>query len=173
MEKINSRGFTFLEVLGVLVIIGILSLVWFARQGGREDTARIEASTDAMTKVATAVEEWRLRQGQTNYAGLTTGSLANSGVVPLSLLRENPFGKWTNWPAPYQGINVGATGSGGGYYVVLAASNLQGDCGTQCTQAVARNLCNRGFAVTCYANFGIIGYSDVVNCPWGTRILCN
>lgn len=64
-ERKNENGFTFVEIMLVVVIIGILASMILPRLGGRsEEARRAVASADINAGIATALETFELDNGQ-------------------------------------------------------------------------------------------------------------
>lgn len=92
-RNINQFGFTFIEVLAVVVVVGILSLVSFLVFQGKRDSARTTAAYLEMKKMAEAEMEV-----EANYDYL----------VPLAVLNDVPGPS-----GDYSTVNPDCVGAGG------------------------------------------------------------
>ena len=116
MSKIQrSRGFTLIEVMVVMVIIGILAAVIVPKIMNRPNQARIVAAKNDIRSIMSALKLYRLDNGQypTQQQGLkalvqkpTSGPAApdwrTGGYLPR--LPIDPWGR------PYQYLNPGIHG---------------------------------------------------------------
>ncbi|ADC89162.1 general secretion pathway protein G [Thermocrinis albus DSM 14484] len=59
----DKRGFTLIEVLVVIVVLGILAAIIVPRITGRLDEAKIEATKVQMKAIRDALEQYRLDNG--------------------------------------------------------------------------------------------------------------
>ncbi len=83
----NQKGFTFVEILLVVVIIGILASMVLPRFVGRSEQARkAAASADINASIATALDMFELDNGQ--YPEKLEDLVAKPGYT-------------TNWQGPY------------------------------------------------------------------------
>jgi general secretion pathway protein G len=87
--KSRSRGFTLLELLVVMVIIGLLAGFVAPRYFAQVGKARIKAARDQIDSLDKALEQYRLDVGRlpTTEEGLIALQVAPQGV--------------TNWEGPY------------------------------------------------------------------------
>ncbi|MFB3897074.1 MAG: type II secretion system protein [bacterium] len=92
IENIHQFGFTFIEVLAVVVVVGILSLVSFLVFQGKRDSARATAAYFEMKKMAEAEMEV-----EANYDYL----------VPLPVLNDvpGPLADYVSGNADCVGVN--------------------------------------------------------------------
>ena len=86
----GSSGFTLIELILVVVIIGILAGIVVTSMSGRSEEARKAAAKSQITNFETALDLYE----------------ADNGVYPttaqgLSALREEPSPKPRNWKGPY------------------------------------------------------------------------
>ncbi len=86
MAETRSSGFTLIEILLVVVIIGILVGVALPRLGGRKRQAEISAARADLANIGTALNLYELDNG--SYPG------------SLQALITNPGGA-QNWNGPY------------------------------------------------------------------------
>ncbi len=60
----RSRGFTFIEIMLVVLIIGILTAVVVPRMVGQSDKARVSATRAQMEALKTALQAFEVRAGR-------------------------------------------------------------------------------------------------------------
>ena len=67
-----NRGFTFIEIMLVVLIIGILTAVVVPRMVGQSDRARVSATKAQMESLKTALQQFEVRSGRfpTSQEGL-------------------------------------------------------------------------------------------------------
>ena len=113
MKKRASRGFTLVEIMVVVVIIGILAVLVVPRVVGRSDDARIAAAKHDVATIQQSLKLYRLDNGRypTNEQGLQAlVAKPQGGPVPsnwrqyLDKLPKDPWGK------DYQYLNPGVHG---------------------------------------------------------------
>jgi len=78
----NRRGFTIVELLVVIVVIGILAAITIVAYNGISSRARDTRIKDAATKVAQAVQIWSINRGGQlpTGSGYATNTPVNNGV---------------------------------------------------------------------------------------------
>jgi prepilin-type N-terminal cleavage/methylation domain-containing protein len=84
----HTSGFTIVELLIVIVVIGILAAITIVAYNGIQDRARISAATSRLTQVARKISVW-----QVDNPGATPTTLAEVGVsnddASLQLTSDN------------------------------------------------------------------------------------
>ncbi len=98
--KKNSRGFSLIELLVVIIVIGIMSAVLMQNLLPSLDSARKTATEKEMEHISQAI----LGDPSLMNAGMRSdfGYVGDIGAFPhtLAALVENPGG-WPNWKGPY------------------------------------------------------------------------
>ena len=80
MKKFNENGRSMVEMLGVLAIIGVLSVGGIAGYSKAMNKYKINKTTDQVSMLVANIRTIFSSQG--NYAGLKNGSAIRFGVVP-------------------------------------------------------------------------------------------
>ena len=80
MKHINENGRSMVEMLGVLAIIGVLSVGGIAGYSKAMNKYKINKTNDQVSMLVANIRT--LFSSQNNYAGLTNGSAIKFGVVP-------------------------------------------------------------------------------------------
>ena len=95
--KTNQSGRSMIEMLGVLAIIGVLSVGGIAGYSKAMSKYRINKTADQITQIINGVRT--LYSGQKNYAGLNNTVLRKAKILPESAFEgstsfsaTNPFG---------------------------------------------------------------------------------
>jgi general secretion pathway protein G len=109
----NSRGFTLIEVMIVIVILGVLAALIVPKVMSRPDEARIVAARQDITTIMQALKLYRLdnRKYPTTEQGLMA-LVKKPEVDPLppnwkSYVERLPLDPWGT---PYQYLNPGLNG---------------------------------------------------------------
>jgi general secretion pathway protein G len=113
VKRQPNRGFTLVEVMVVVVILGILAVLIVPRVLGRTDEARIAAAKHDIAALMQSLKLYRLDNGRypTNEQGLQA-LVARPQAQPLPpnwkpYLDNVPKDPWGN---PYQYLNPGVHG---------------------------------------------------------------
>ena len=113
LKRVTSRGFTLIELMVVVVIIGVLAAVILPNVIGRDDDARIAVAKTDVNNIMQALKLYKLdNQGfPTGEQGLqalstrpTVGPAPANWKGYIEKLPNDPWGK------PYQYLNPGIKG---------------------------------------------------------------
>ncbi|MBF0257899.1 MAG: type II secretion system major pseudopilin GspG [Desulfamplus sp.] len=88
-KRFNQRGFTLIEIMVVIIIVGLLSALVAPKFFGKIDQAKIKTTKTQIELLGSALDSFRLDNGR--YPTTEEG---------LNALRENP-GELKNWDGPY------------------------------------------------------------------------
>jgi general secretion pathway protein G len=100
---LGRRGFTLIELIVVVLILGILAAVALPKFVGQSDTAKLNGSLQSLTVLRTAIDTYRV-----NNSAYPTLAALNTQAGIMQYMRSPTF------PAPAVGANqnnniVGAT----------------------------------------------------------------
>ncbi|MEI7835331.1 MAG: type II secretion system protein GspG [Planctomycetota bacterium] len=108
----DNRGFSFIEIMVVVVIIGLLAGAVVVKVGGYMETAKTNRARSDIATIVDAVEAYHLQNGRypTNDEGLKNLPLKN---------RTDPWGKAYEYNCPghnepFEVVSFGADGREGG-----------------------------------------------------------
>lgn len=115
--KSSQRGFTLIEIMVVVVIIGVLGAIVVPQFMSRPDQAKVTAARTDIQAISTALEMYRL--DTFNYPSTQQGIEALSkrpGGTPV-VKNWNPQGYLKSlpldpWGTPYQYLNPGTHSAG-------------------------------------------------------------
>jgi len=116
-RRIWTQGFTLIEIMVVVTILGILAALIVPRVVGRTDDARVAAAKQDIAQLMQALKLYRLDSGRypTNEQGLQAlierptvepvpGNWKQGGYLDPPILRKDPWGQ------SYQYLNPGLHG---------------------------------------------------------------
>ncbi|MFC4259001.1 type II secretion system major pseudopilin GspG [Marinobacter lacisalsi] len=114
MKQRNQRGFTLIEIMVVMVILGLLVAVVAPNIMGRSDQAKVTIAKTQMRNVANALDMYRLdnshypstQQGLEALVNRPSGSPEPRNWNPDGYLDAVPEDPWGN---EYQYINLGSS----------------------------------------------------------------
>lgn len=108
----DNRGFSFIEIMVVVVIIGLLAGAVVVKVGGYMETAKTNRAKSDIATIVDAVEAYHLQNGRypTNEEGLKNLPLKN---------RTDPWGNAYEYNCPghtepFEVVSFGADGREGG-----------------------------------------------------------
>jgi general secretion pathway protein G len=119
-HRTSQHGFTLIEIMVVVVIIGILGAIVVPQFMSRPDQAKVTAARVDLQAIGTALEMYRLDNFHypSTQQGLEALSKRPSGVPtprswnPQGYLKSVPVDPWGT---PYQYLNPGVKSDDGGY----------------------------------------------------------
>lgn len=114
MKQRSQRGFTLIEIMVVMVILGLLVAVVAPNIMGRSDQAKVTIAKTQMRNVANALDMYRLdnshypstQQGLEALVNRPSGSPEPKNWNPDGYLDSVPVDPWDN---EYQYINLGSS----------------------------------------------------------------
>jgi general secretion pathway protein G len=99
-NKMNRKGFTLIELMLVIIVIGILSAMFVPKFGGRAEQSRIVAArADIKSNIAVALDLFEMDNGfyPTTEQGLSALATA-PGTPPVASNWRGPYLKRTDTP---------------------------------------------------------------------------
>ncbi|QPL32071.1 type II secretion system major pseudopilin GspG [Pseudomonas fragi] len=113
----SQRGFTLIEIMVVVVIIGVLGAIVVPQFMSRPDQAKVTAARTDIQAIATALEMYRLdtfsypstQQGLEALSKRPAGGPAAKNWNPQGYLKSLPLDPWG---MPYQYLNLGTRSTG-------------------------------------------------------------
>lgn len=118
----KERGFSLLEIMVVLIIIGVMAAIVAPRFIDRADEARVEATRVQMQNIAQALKMYRLQHSRYPDSGAGLNALVNPGKSGKRYMDSVPKDAWGNsfvYLAPgvhgdFDILSYGADGKSGG-----------------------------------------------------------
>jgi general secretion pathway protein G len=111
----GAKGFTLIEILVVVVILGILAALVVPRIMERPDEARVVAARSDIRAIVSALKLYRLDNGVYPSTDQGLGALVvrpDTGVIPRNWKQGGYLDRVPKdpWGAPYQYLNPGVNG---------------------------------------------------------------
>lgn len=118
----NEKGFTLLEIMVVLIIIGVLAAMVAPRFIERADEAKVEATKAQMQNIAQALKMYRLQNNRYPDSGAGLNALVSPDKGGKRYMDNVPKDAWGNafvYLAPgvhgdFDILSYGADGKSGG-----------------------------------------------------------
>jgi len=95
-QKNNERGFTLLEIMVVLVIIGVLAAIVAPRFIDRADEAKVQATRTQITSIAQALKLYRLHNSRYPSSSEGLQALTAAGKEGRRYIDTVPKDAWGN-----------------------------------------------------------------------------
>lgn len=116
----QQQGFTLIEIMVVVVIIGVLGAIVVPQFMGRPDQAKVTAAKTDIQAIGTSLEMYRLDnahypstlQGLEALSKRPAGTPAARNWNPQGYLKSVPIDPWGT---PYQYLNPGVRSGNGNY----------------------------------------------------------
>lgn len=105
LQRRTQSGFTLVEIMVVVVIIGLLAAFIVPRVMGRVDDARVTKARADIQAIETALTLYRLDNGRYPTTGDGLSALSGGAEGYLARVSDDPWGQ------PYQYRNPGTRGS--------------------------------------------------------------
>jgi len=118
-SKNTQKGFTLLEIMVVLVIIGVLAALVAPRFLERADEAKVEATKVQMKNIGQALKLFRLQHGKYPNSGEGLQVLASGSKRYLDSIPKDPWGNEYIYLSPgvhgdFDILSYGVDGQSGG-----------------------------------------------------------
>ena len=116
-SRSSQRGFTLIEIMVVVVIIGVLGAIVVPQFMSRPDQAKVTAARTDIQAISTALEMYRLdtlnypstQQGPESLTKRPAGTPVAKNWNPQGYLKSLPVDPWGT---PYQYLNPGTRSAG-------------------------------------------------------------
>lgn len=135
----NQKGFTVLELIVVVIILGILAIVFFPSIKGREDSAKNQATETQIYRIIEATRLWRINNGLPDYSTFVWRNENDNSVVNAGLLQAKDFKS-----AYGNTITVSASGNSFTMTTQIAGNKPDVNC-----QSLRTRLSQRGLTASC------------------------
>ncbi len=129
ISRQRAGGFTLIEVMVVVVILGILAAIIVPNVVGKDEKARVEATKDSLHSIASALEMYKLDNHrypttQEGLQALVTRPASASNWAAGGYLKSMPKDSWGN---DFQYVSPGPNGKPFDLYSLGADGQEGGD----------------------------------------------
>ncbi|MBM3285867.1 MAG: prepilin-type N-terminal cleavage/methylation domain-containing protein [Candidatus Eisenbacteria bacterium] len=123
-KRKNQKGFTMIELMVVVVIVGVLAAIAIPIYGKYIKNARVTEATGRMGEILTAAKAWAMENP--NAGGVPMWPTAAGGIVDLSATENFTYGIAATNPADTGTFTMTATGRArmAGVTVVIATVGI-------------------------------------------------
>ena len=138
LKSRSQQGFTLIEVMVVVVIMGILAAIVVPKIMSRPDQAKVVKAKQDVLAIQSALDLYKLDNGfypSTDQGLKALVSKPSSPPVPMNwkpggYLKQVPMDPWNH---PYHYLNPGVHNQGGVDVFTYGANNQQGGTGVNAT----------------------------------------
>lgn len=135
----NQKGFTMLELIVVIAILGILALVFLSQKKGATMSAKIVATEKDIIDLYEAAATYKANIGASDYSAITgIDRLVTAGLWRAN--RKSPFATAYTITSANGGANVRIT------------VPAKGDGAYKACHQLAARLMNKGYTASCNNN---------------------
>lgn len=129
MKKLNQKGFTLIELIIVIAIIGILAGFLVMRLGNQSENARNARRSSDMSQIRSAIEMYRAQGGAIVLPALTDRTCTLAATADCALIFTGgatgglPRDRMTGavWPQdPQLGSYIFTTATAGNYTIAVS-----------------------------------------------------
>lgn len=129
-----KRGFTVVELLIVIVVIGVLATLTIIAYSGVQDNARRAALQSDLSQSAKRLEEYKLKNAETFPANLAAAQAA--GIIKPSGSNAMSYTAYATALGANTAYCVQSSNAGLNYYTIAGGLPVAGTCGTITNESV-------------------------------------